>query len=112
MPMHARVTKFRILPGKLEEFAAAVESMIPLAHEQQGFRGLLVLRSDAGGKPETQVIGLWNSLEDLRHSERNVFYYQAISRLLSCSEGFPSIREQEVLMVILLNRGRFKIVGR
>ena len=98
MPMQARVTQFRILPGKLDEFAAAVESMVPLAHEQTGFRGFIVLRSDTAGKPETQVISLWSSLEDMRHSERNVYFYQAITRLLSCSEGFPVIREHEVLI--------------
>jgi heme-degrading monooxygenase HmoA len=96
--MHARVTHFRILPGKLDEFTLAIHALIPLAREQPGFRGLLVLRSDAAGKQETQVISLWNSADDLKHSDRNLYFYQAISRVLVCSEGFPSIREQEVLV--------------
>lgn len=96
--MHARLLQFHILPGKMDEFTTSLQSLIPLMHEQKGFRGLLVLRADAGSKPEAQVISLWDSLQDLLASENSMYFYQGISRVLGCAEGFPSIREQEVLV--------------
>jgi len=97
--MHARVTQISVLPGKLGEFTEAVNSMLPAAQQQAGFRGLLVLRGDQPASHDAQVISLWDSLEALRHSEKNLYFYQAISRVLSCSHGFPAIREQQVLLI-------------
>lgn len=95
--MHARVTQFRILPGKLDDFRAAVQSLIPLLNRQSGFRNLIVLRTTDGPAPEATVISVWNSLSDLKASEKNLFLYQAISRVLEFCEGFPLIREHEVI---------------
>lgn len=94
--MHARVTQFRILPGKLEDFRAAAESIRPVIHKQHGFRALLVLRTSESPL-EATVISVWNSLSDLKGSEKNLFLYQAISRVLEFCEGFPLIREHEVI---------------
>jgi len=44
------------------------------------------------------VLSLWDSLDDLKASEKNLFLYQAIARVLSYCEGFPAIREHEVLV--------------
>lgn len=96
--MHARVTQFRIRAGKLEEFTAAIGSLIPVIQKQPGFRALLVLRSEPGDAPEARVISTWDSLDDLRASEKNMFFYQAVARLLDCCEGFPVMREEEVLV--------------
>ena len=95
--MHARITQFRILPDKQENFRAAIDSLVPLLHKQAGFRVLLVLRTSEGPVPEATVVSVWNSFEDLKGSERNLFLYQAISRLLAFCEGFPIIREHEVI---------------
>lgn len=95
--MHARVTQFRILPGKQEDFRAAVDSLIPLLRKQVGFRALLVLRTSEGPVPEATVVSIWNSLEDLKGSEKNLFLYQALSRVLAFCEGFPIIREHQVM---------------
>ncbi len=43
--MYARVTHFRILPGKLVEFSTAVQSLIPEIQGQKGFRGMLVVHT-------------------------------------------------------------------
>jgi heme-degrading monooxygenase HmoA len=97
--MYARVSRVHILPGKLEEFCSAVDSVIPRAREQQGFRALIVLRNaDPAKTAEATVISVWDSLEHLKDSERNLYLYQAISRILGCCEGFPQISEQEVLV--------------
>lgn len=96
--MHARVWQLQIAPGKLDEFKAALDSLLPSVRQQVGFRGLVILKSDAGGKEGAQVIGLWESLELMRNSERSPVFYQAMVRLKACSEGFPNIQEQEVLV--------------
>ena len=96
--MHARVTQFRILPGKLEEFTHALQSMGPAIRKQEGFRSLLVLRADGGSTPEGQAIAVWDSLEDLRASEKNFFFYSALAKVMACCQGFPAIAEQEVLL--------------
>jgi heme-degrading monooxygenase HmoA len=96
--MHARVTHFHVLPGKLKEFQAAVDSVIPMIRKQTGFRALVVLHSAQGAKPEATVFSLWDSIGDLKASEKNLFLYRALSRVLSYCDGFPAIREQEVLV--------------
>lgn len=96
--MHARVTLFRILPGKTEQFTAAVDTLMPAIHRLKGFRFLLVLRGPEKDRPEATTISVWESLEDLHAGDNNVFLNQALARLLSCCDGFPKIREQEVLL--------------
>jgi quinol monooxygenase YgiN len=95
--MHARVWKLRIRPGKLQELRNAIDSLIPPAQRQGGFRGVLVLGSGKKGSPDATVIALWDSLEAMRASEQDLLVTQAISRLLGCCEGFPRFEEREVL---------------
>ncbi len=96
--MFARATELRVLRGKLEEFTAAVQSMLPSLREQPGFRALIVLRPAGKAVPEAVTLSLWDSLEDLKASEKNLFLYQALSRLMGSCEGFPKIHEHEVLV--------------
>ena len=100
MDMHARVTQFQLLPGKLQDFAIALDSLVPLMREQAGFRSLIVLRGEAtpGAPPQATVITLWDSLEALRASEENLYFYRAMARVLEFSEGFPAIHEHKVLI--------------
>ncbi len=95
--MHARVWQVRIRPGKTEEFKAALQSLYPHAHQQHGYRGSVALTTRPGDAPEVTLVGIWDSLDAIRESERNLFLMQAISRLLSFCDGFPQITEQEVL---------------
>ena len=98
--MHARVTQFQLLPGKLQDFAVAVDSLVPLMKEQAGFRSLIVLRGEPtpGGPPQATVITLWDSLEALRASENNLYFYRAMARVIEFSDGFPAIHEHKVLV--------------
>ena len=103
MPMHARITQFHVLPGKLDEFAVAVDSLIPLMRQQQGFKSFMVLRGDAleaSSQAATVITAIttWDSLDSLRASEENLYFYRAMARVLVFSEGFPAIREHEVLV--------------
>ena len=95
--MYARVTHLQILPEKMEEFRRAMETIRPEVRKQAGFRGLVVLREGTTNAPEATSIAMWESLEHLRASEKNLFLYQALSRLLVLCKGFPTIREHEVL---------------
>ncbi len=96
--MYARVTHYRILPGKLEEFTSAVDSLMPAVQKLKGFRFVVVLKGDAQHRQEATAVSMWESLEDLHAGDNNVFYYQALARLLKCCDGFPTIDEQEVLV--------------
>ncbi len=96
--MHARVTQYKIHPGKLEQFTATIDSLMPAIHQLAGFRCVLALRGAAKDKPEAMIISVWDSLEDLHASDNNVFLNQALARIMGCCEAFPTIREQEVLL--------------
>ena len=96
--MHARISLYKIRTGKQEEFQQSIESLKPTMRQQKGFCGLVVLRGSEISEEETTVISIWDSLEDLRGSEKNLFFYQAMARTLTLCEGFPAvIREHEVL---------------
>ena len=101
--MHARITQFNVRPGKLDELADAVDSLIPLMRQQKGFRSLIVLRGAAlpGNSSEAAAITTittWDSLDSLRASEENLYFYRAVARVLAFSDGFPAIHEHEVLV--------------
>ena len=95
--MYARVWKFVILPGKVEEFVAVSNSLMPIYRRQAGFRGFLVLRSGPGEKLETTVVSAWESLVALRNSETGTFQ-QALAHALTLCEPHPFMREEEVLV--------------
>jgi heme-degrading monooxygenase HmoA len=95
--MYARVWKFVILPGKVEEFAVAAKAAIPILQRQPGFRGLLVLRSGPGEGLEATVVSTWASIDALRDSEKAVFQ-QALADTLSILEPHPTLREEEVVV--------------
>jgi heme-degrading monooxygenase HmoA len=95
--MYARAWKFVILPGKVEEFAAAARFTTPILRSQPGFRGFLVLHSGPGEKLEATVVSVWESLVALRNSENSGFQ-QALARAMSVCEPHPSMREEEVIV--------------
>jgi hypothetical protein len=95
--MHARVWQLRILPGKTEEFRTSVAAVSGLAQKQHGYRGVIVLGDGSVDSGAATLIALWESLEAVRDSERNLFLTQAIARLIGCSDGMPHIVEQPVL---------------
>ncbi len=95
--MHARVTQLRILPGKLNEFRRAVDSLMPMARKQAGMRALVVLRTPEPGIEGVTVVSVWDSVEAMRASEKNLYFYQALARTKLVTDGIPMIREHEVL---------------
>ncbi len=95
--MYARVWRVGILPGKTEEFVAAINSLLSILRRQAGFRGMFALRGGPGDRLEVTGFSAWDSLDALRNSETNE-YQEALDRLLSCCEHRPFMREEEVLV--------------
>jgi quinol monooxygenase YgiN len=95
--MHARVWQLHIRPGRVQDFQDVFSSVVDLARQQGGYRGVLALASGKSESPDVIVVALWNSLEAIRASENNLFLTQAISRFLACCDGLPHITEQELL---------------
>ncbi len=94
--MYARVWRAAILPGKVHEFEAAMNSVRPLLRGLPGFCGLILLRTGPGEALETTVISMWASIEELRGSETPA-YAEAVVRVLSFCERRPLMREEEVV---------------
>ena len=96
--MVARVTHYRIRPGKLEEFTTTVESLTAAIDKVKGFRVLFVLRGDESSSQEAMAISIWDSTEDMKASDSDSFYYHVVSKLIGCCESFSPMHEQEVLV--------------
>ena len=96
--MYARVTQFRILPGKLPEFSTAVQSLTPELVKQKGFRGILVVHTQEADPIEVEVLSLWNTKEDLDATEQNLSFYQALASVQGFAQGFPAINIHRVLV--------------
>ena len=87
--MHARVWQLHVRPGKVQDFQDILSSLVELARQQDGYRGVLALTSGKSESPDVTLVALWDSLEAMRASEDNLFVTQAIARFLACCEGFP-----------------------
>jgi heme-degrading monooxygenase HmoA len=96
--MYARVTHFRILPGKLEDFSHAAQSLMPELQTQKGFRGVLVVHTQTSDPVEVEVLSLWDTQEDLDATEKNLSFYHALARVQGFAQGFPSIHVHRVLV--------------
>jgi heme-degrading monooxygenase HmoA len=95
--MYARVWRVVILPGKMVEFLATTNAMLPILRRQRGFGGLFVLRSGPGERLEVTVVSMWASLEALQDSETPTFRQEVVKFLALC-EHRPAMREEEVIM--------------
>ena len=96
--MHARVTQLRVKPGHWREFLDGMGSLMPDLRKQAGFRSFVALRTGPDPSPEVTTITVWDSVDDLKATEKNLFYTRALSRLVAYCEGFPGIREHEVVL--------------
>jgi len=101
--MYARVWRLGILPGKVEEFAAAINSVAPILRRQAGFRGMFAVRGGPGEKLEVTGFSAWDSLDALRNSETSAFQ-EVLDRVLSYCEHHPFMREEEVLVCEFASR--------
>ena len=116
--MYARVTHFRILPGKLADFSVAVQSLMPEVQKQKGFRGLLVVHTQTADPIEVEVLSLWNTQEDLDATEKNLSFLScagASARFcagLSFDSCSPGADQQVRLKIRLISTRRFARLDR
>ena len=106
--MPAHVWQLHVRPGKLQDFQNILSSLVELARQQDGYRGIVALASGKSESPDVTLVALWDSLEAIRASENNLFLTQAISRFLVCCEGLPHIMEQELLTSDFVTSARAK----
>ncbi len=95
--MIARVTRFRIRLGTLEEFATRAEALTAAMDKLAGFRVLLLLRGEEPDGRDVMAISVWESAEDLNNSENDAFYYDALAHVMNCCESFSPMHQHEVL---------------
>ena len=95
--MIARITRFRIRPGKIEEFASTAESLMATMGKLDGFRVLLLLRGEDPDGRDAISISVWDSPEHLKSSENDKLYYAGLTRLMGCCESFSPMHQHEVL---------------
>jgi antibiotic biosynthesis monooxygenase (ABM) superfamily enzyme len=95
--MYARVWQLRLRPGKVQDFEDAMSDLVSLARRQPGYYGVLALRAGRAETPDVTLVAVWDSLDAIRASEKNLFLMQAITRYVACCEGVPHVTESEVL---------------
>ena len=54
--MHARVWQLHIRPGKVQDFQAILSSLVDLARQQKGYRGILALASGKSESPDVNLV--------------------------------------------------------
>lgn len=59
--MYAAITRFTVLPGKVEDAVRLIEESLPALEREPGHRGALFLTNDAN---DVVVIGLWETAND------------------------------------------------
>jgi heme-degrading monooxygenase HmoA len=74
----------RFAPGKLQDFQTILSSVTDNARRQGGYRDVLALSDGKSQSPDVTLVALWDSLQAIRASEKNLFLTEAISRYLTC----------------------------
>ena len=87
--MYARVMIGQVKPEKLGEADSAIrayqDSIVPVARQQKGFKGALLLTNPHTGKAIS--ITLWETESDMMESEANEYYLEQIARIASVLAG-------------------------
>ena len=79
--MYARVTSAQIDPKNIEEFTKIyLESVVPAAKKQKGFRGISLMFDPKTGSGLS--IGYWKSEEECIATEKNLFYQEQVAKFI------------------------------
>ena len=77
--MHGRIVSVQVDSDKLKMVTDVyVESVVPAAEQQAGFRGALLFTDEATGKAVS--ITLWDSEEDLMKGQQSGYYREQIGK--------------------------------
>lgn len=94
----ARLLPVELQPGKIDEARSIYQdSILPVANQQQGFRGALFLADKATNRGIS--ISLWETEADLRASEASGFFQEQVARLAPCFVDEP-VSEVYVVSVL------------
>ena len=89
--MRARYTAVNVKPGMMDEFIKVyTESTVPVAMQQEGFKGALLLTDAETNK--TIVISMWESEELMRAGENSGYYQDQIRKRAHLFDG-ETVRE-------------------
>ena len=93
--MYARVISLLVKEGKLDEMVALLhETIIPEAHQQQGFHRAELLTDNRTGT--SILISYWETEADMLASRASGFYDRQIERIRPLSLGYPVAHHYEV----------------
>jgi quinol monooxygenase YgiN len=94
--MYARVTFSKASPDQTDQALKIVrESIVPVARQQKGFKGYLLLTDQATGKSIN--ITLWETGADRNTSDQSSEYYrEAIGRLAAFFTAPPVVENYDV----------------
>ena len=77
--MYARVTTGYVQPGKVHELNQFLrETIVPIYHQQQGFKGALFLTDRSANKEI--VITLWETEAEMAAGEASAFKYRFLGK--------------------------------
>jgi quinol monooxygenase YgiN len=95
MIMHARVTHYLVLPGKLEEFISLIQeaSIVP-ARQKPGFKNSYILTHRSLGV--CVVITLWENEAALLASENGSALQEQLIKVVSVLAALPNRELYEV----------------
>lgn len=94
--MYARVTYSQISPDKIDDAVSAVrDSIVPLARQEKGFKGYLLMGDRETGKGIS--ITLWETEADRKASDpASAYYREAMSNVAALFTAPPVIEYYEV----------------
>jgi len=93
--MYARIGKFHIQPGKRdEEIQLYRDAFLPVARQQQGFRGGLLLTDHRSNKAIS--ITLWETEADLLAGETSGYLREQLAKAASVMTAAPVVEAYEV----------------
>jgi hypothetical protein len=102
--MVARITHVRVKPEDIEDSVRLFEeSVIPVAEQEEGFMGVLLLTRSDG---TALAIDLCDKLEHLQANERSGLYQQQIAKLADKIVDHPTREFYDVAVAKGLKGGR------
>jgi heme-degrading monooxygenase HmoA len=87
----------------MAEFTATVEAVTAALDKLEGFRVLVILRGEEQSGRDATAISVWDSVDHMKSSESDKFYYEAIKRLTGYCESFSPMHLHEVLKIKFAN---------
>ena len=77
--MYARIIKFQLQPGKIDELVAiGTHSVAPMMQQQPGCKLITLLTDPAANT--AMVVGFWESEADLLATEQNGVYQEQMAK--------------------------------